>query len=69
MPSGTGVGGVIGPWLFGALIDTGSRTSVFAGYLLGSGLMIGAAVVAGRWGVAAERKSLEAVARPLSEFE
>jgi MFS family permease len=66
---GTGVGGVIGPWLFGALIDTGSRTSVFAGYLLGSGLMIGAAVVAGRWGVAAERKSLEAVARPLSESE
>lgn len=32
---GTGIGGVIGPALFGALIDTGSRTSVFAGYLLG----------------------------------
>ena len=32
-------------------------------------LMIGAALVAGRWGVAAERKSLEAVARPLSESE
>ena len=66
---GTGVGGVVGPWLFGALIDTGSRTSVFAGYLLGSALMIGAALVAGRWGVAAERKPLEAVARPLSESE
>ena len=37
---GTGIGGVVGPMLFGALIDTGSRDSVFAGYLLGSGLMI-----------------------------
>ena len=66
---GTGVGGVIGPWLFGILIDTGSRASVFAGYLLGSALMIAAAVVAARWGVAAERKPLEAVARPLSLSE
>jgi MFS family permease len=66
---GTGVGGVIGPWLFGILIDTGSRASVFAGYLLGSVLMIAAAVVAARWGIAAERKPLEAVARPLSLSE
>ena len=28
---GTGIGGVAGPVLFGALIDTGSRASVFAG--------------------------------------
>ena len=35
---GTGIGGVVGPALFGALIDTGSRTSVFAGYLFGVGL-------------------------------
>ena len=35
---GTGIGGVAGPALFGALIDTGSRNSVFAGYLLGSAL-------------------------------
>ena len=39
---GTGVGGVIGPWLFGILIETGSRASVFAGYLLGVALMIAA---------------------------
>ncbi len=37
---GTGVGGIVGPWLFGALIDTGSRMSVFGGYLLGAVLMI-----------------------------
>ena len=66
---GTGVGGVIGPALFGALIDTGSRASVFAGYLLGSALMIAAAIVAWRYAVAAERKSLEQVARPLASME
>jgi MFS family permease len=63
---GTGVGGAVGPWLFGALIDTGSRVSVFMGYLLGSALMIGAGIIQWRWGVAAERKSLEDVARPLT---
>ncbi|MCP3461788.1 MFS transporter [Bradyrhizobium sp. CCGUVB23] len=66
---GTGIGGVVGPALFGALIDTGSRTSVFAGYLLGSALMIAAAIVAGRYAVAAERKSLEQIARPLAFME
>jgi MFS family permease len=63
---GTGVGGVVAPWLFGVLIDTGSRFSVFGGYLFGSALMIAAAVIAARWGVDAERKPLEAVATPLS---
>jgi len=63
---GTGIGGVAGPILFGLLIDTGSRASLFAGYLFGGGLMLAAALIASRWGVAAERKSLEAVARPLA---
>jgi MFS family permease len=63
---GTGIGGVAGPWLFGMLIDTGSRTSVLGGYLFGAVLMIAAALVAWRWAVAAERKPLEAVARPLA---
>src|SRR5256712_4370549 len=62
---GTGIGGVIGPALFGALIDTGSRDSVFGGYLLGSALMIAAAVIAWRYCIAAERRALESVARPL----
>jgi len=66
---GTGVGGVAAPWLFGVLIDTGSRLSVFGGYLVGSALMIAAAVIAARWGVAAERKPLETVATPLSLSE
>jgi MFS family permease len=63
---GTGVGGVIGPLLLGMLIATGSRGSVAIGYLIGAALMIGAAVVEALWGVAAERKSLESVARPLA---
>jgi MFS family permease len=63
---GTGIGGIVGPMLFGALIDTGSRTSLMGGYLLGAALMIAAAAVMWRWGVAAERKPLEQVARPLA---
>ncbi len=66
---GTGIGGVVGPALFGALIDTGSRASVFAGYLFGSVLMIAAALVAWRYCIAAERQPLESVARPLAFVE
>src|SRR5437899_2602654 len=63
---GTGIGGVAGPWLFGALIDTGSRFSLFVGYLFGSLLMLAAAFIAARYGVAAERRSLESISRPLA---
>src|SRR4029434_3545741 len=66
---GTGIGGVAGPGLFGALIDPGSRNSVFAGCLFGSALMIVAAIVAWKYAIAAERKSLESVARPLAFVE
>jgi MFS family permease len=63
---GTGAGGIIGPTLFGALIDTGSRAEIFWGYALGGGLMIGAAVMEAWLGLAAERRPLEEVAPPLS---
>ena len=63
---GTALGGIAGPLLFGALIASGSRGSVFMGYLLGAALMVAAAAVEWRWGVAAERKPLEAIARPLA---
>jgi MFS family permease len=66
---GTGIGGVAGPILFGALIDTGSRGSVFAGYLLGAALMLVAAAVGWRYAVAAERRTLESVAQPLAAVE
>src|ERR1700684_4495468 len=63
---GTGIGGIAGPLLFGMLISTGSRLSVAMGYVIGAILMAAAAVVQARWGIAAERKSLEAVSRPLA---
>jgi MFS family permease len=63
---GTAIGGIVGPSLFGILIDSGSRWALFGGYLLGSVLMILAALVAARWAVAAERQPLESVARPLA---
>ena len=63
---GTAVGGVLSPWLFGTLIGTGSRALVFGGYALAAMLMIGAAAIEWAWGVAAERKPLEAVSRPLT---
>jgi MFS family permease len=66
---GTAIGGVGAPFLFGSLIETGSRASVFGGYLFGSALMVFAAVIEMIWGVAAERKPLEAVARPLSSAQ
>ena len=66
---GTGLGGIIGPTLFGQLIESGDRFNVFVGYLIGAALMVTAAVVQAFWGVAAERKSLEQVARPLSQAQ
>ena len=66
---GTGIGGVAAPALFGALIQSGSRGSVFAGYALASALMLGAAVVAALFAVQAERRPLEEVATPLSTAE
>jgi hypothetical protein len=54
--------GSAAPLLFGKIVDSDSPAQLFAGYALSAGLMIGAAVIA-RWlGVAAEGKSLEALA-------
>ena len=64
---GTAAGGVAAPWLFGALIGTGERSAVFYGYAMGTVLMLMGAAAAWRWGVDAERVSLEGVAAPLSQ--
>jgi len=64
--AGTAAGGVIAPWLFGKLIDSGSRTELFVGYAIASALMLGAAAVELILGVAAEGASLEKIAAPLS---
>ncbi|MGA0600437.1 MFS transporter [Caulobacter sp. KR2-114] len=63
---GTGLGGIAGPALFGALIEGGTRAGIFPGYLLGGALMLLAAGAELWLGVRAERLSLEEVAPPLS---
>jgi MFS family permease len=66
---GTGIGGVAAPYVFGKLIESGSRQSIFAGYAFAALLMFAASFVAARYAVAAERKPLEQVATPLSAAE
>jgi MFS family permease len=63
---GTALGGIAAPWIFGTLIGTGDPRAIAAGYGFGALLMLIAAVVALWLGVAAERRPLEDVARPLS---
>ncbi len=62
---GTGIGGFAAPALFGALIASGERVNVVQGYILGALLVLGAAAIAWRWAIDAERRPLEAVAPPL----
>jgi MFS family permease len=57
--------GVLSPWFFGHLIES-SASSVFVGYLVGAALMVGGALIAFVYGVDAERRSLEEIAKPLS---
>ncbi|WP_435635481.1 MFS transporter [Pseudomonas solani] len=66
---GTGLGGIVGPLLFGQLIESAERSNVFIGYLIGAALMVGAGLVQAFWGVAAERQPLESVAAPLSQVD
>jgi MFS family permease len=66
---GTGIGGVIGPALFGLLIETGSRAALFGGYALAGVFMCAAAAMAMRLGVDAERRPLESVAPPLGGLD
>jgi hypothetical protein len=63
---GTALGGIAAPWLFGALIGTGDPAAIAWGYAAGAALMLIAAGVELWLGVAAERRALEDVARPLS---
>jgi hypothetical protein len=61
------LGGLVGPVLFGALIETEDRLHLFFGYLIGCGLMVLAAVVELILGVAAEQKSLEEIHHDISD--
>ncbi len=58
---GTLAGGVFGPLVFGHLIGSASRTPLVMGYTAGAVVMIAAGLAQAVWGVAAERKPLEAL--------
>ena len=62
---GTGIGGIIGPILFGKFIEQG-KAQVVNGYYIGAGLMIAAGLVAVFLAVDAEKRSLEDIAEPLT---
>ncbi len=66
---GTLIGGTLAPWLFGSLVDSGSRTYLFYGDLFGSALLLCTVGVVAAFGVKAERTSLEDIAQPLSVVE
>ncbi len=59
--------GSLGPWIYGQLIGNGTdHTALFAGYLLGAGVMLLGAIVEAFLGVDAENQSLEDIALPLA---
>ncbi len=63
---GTLIGGVGAPSLFAKLIESGSKTELFSGYLVSALLMVGAGITEMFIGVDAEGKSLESISAPLS---
>jgi MFS family permease len=63
--AGTALGGFAGPPLYGAMIESGSRTALFGAYAFAAVLMCVAAIVTWFLGVDAERRPLEEVCSPL----
>ena len=63
---GTGIGGIIGPQLFAPMVATGKASKVFEALAIGAVLMIVGGVVELVFGVKAERRRLERIAKPLT---
>ncbi|CAA9379161.1 MAG: Uncharacterized MFS-type transporter Saci_1521 [uncultured Nocardioidaceae bacterium] len=67
---GTAAGGIAGPLYFGKLIEdataSGDITGLAPGYYVGGALMVIGGIVAIFFGVHAEQKSLESLAKPLT---
>jgi MFS family permease len=66
---GTGIGGIIGPLVFGPLVAKPHVGPVFGAMALGAGLMIVGGLVEIVFGVKAERRRLEGIAKPLTAVE
>ncbi len=56
---GTLLGGVLGPAIFGILLNRGQRAPIFYGFLASSSVMLLAGLAQAIWGVDSERKPLE----------
>jgi MFS family permease len=63
---GTGLGGIVGPLLFGAVVASNDRGQVAAVFLIGAGVMALGGVAELLLGVRAERAPLEDIAKPLT---
>lgn len=63
---GTAAGGIVGPLLFGELINSGNLKNVAWGFLIGAVVMAMGGVAEILFGVAAEQRQLEDVAEPLT---
>ncbi len=59
--AGTLLGGVLGPAVFGVLLNRGARQPIFYGFMASACVMVLAGIAQAIWGVAAERKSLEEI--------
>jgi MFS family permease len=66
---GTGLGGIVGPLLFGRLIATDSRGWVTVAFLIGAGVMALGGIAELFLGVRAEQAQLEDIAKPLTAEE
>ncbi|MFH5878263.1 MFS transporter [Arthrobacter sp. NA-172] len=62
---GTGLGGIIGPILFGQFVEQGIQAVAF-GYVIGAVLMVAAGVVEIVFGVEAAGRTLEDIAAPIT---
>jgi MFS family permease len=66
---GTGIGGIIGPLLFGNLIASGNRSEVAIAFFIGAAVMAVGGIVELFFGVKAEQEPLEDIAKPLTAEE
>ena len=66
---GTAVGGITGPYLFGKMIESGKESQVAIAFFIGAAVMALGGIVELMFGVKAEQKELEGIAKPLTAEE
>jgi MFS family permease len=66
---GTAVGGIIGPLLFGRLIESGDPSALVTGFYVAAAVMAIGGIVEIFFGVKAENASLESLAQPLTAHD